>query len=90
MEFMFDADKNLKLQQERHVTFEQVIEAILDDKVLLDTAHPNQAKYPHQRLMVVELNQYTYAVPYLIDGDGFVLKTIYPDRRYKKLLKEKK
>ena len=86
MEFIFDEAKDQKLFEERGVTFQQVIEAIAEGQVLLDTAHPNTGKYPHQRLMVVVLNDYTYCVPYLQDDDQIVLKTIYPDRRYKKLL----
>jgi len=38
--------------------------------------------------MIVNINNYPYAVPYLKNEDGFVLKTIYPDRRYKKLLEK--
>lgn len=71
------------------MTFEQVIEAILNDKILLDIAHPNKEKYPKQRLMIVDLDNYTYGVPYLKDEKEVVLKTIYPDRRYKKLLERK-
>jgi len=89
MEFVFDPEKNVKLLKERGISFEDVIEAILDDRLLLDAAHPNAEKYPRQHLMVVEMDHYTYAVPYLIDGEKFVLKTVYPDRRYKKLLEKR-
>ena len=51
--------------------------------------HPNKEKYPNQRLMIVDLDNYTYAVPYLRTKQEVVLKTIYPDRRYKKLLEKK-
>ena len=86
MEFLYDPEKNAKLMCERGVCFEDVIEAIADDRLLLDVAHPNREKYPHQRLMIVEIARYTYAVSYLMDGEVYVLKTVYPDRRYKKLL----
>ena len=89
MEFLYDPEKNAKLIKERGVRFEDVIEAIADDRLLLDATHPNREKYPHQRLMIVEIAHYTYAVPYLMDGEVYVLKTIYPDRRYKKLLEIK-
>ena len=88
MEFIYDEQKNQKLYKERGVTFEDVIEAIANDKILWDSAHPNKEKYPNQRLMVVNINNYPYAVPYLKNKDSFVLKTIYPDRRYKKLLEK--
>jgi len=89
MDFIFDYEKNRKLFKERGVTFEQVIEAILNDRVLYDIPHPNREKYPNQRLMIVDLEHYTYAVPYLKTEHEIVLKTIYPDRRYKKLLEKK-
>ena len=40
-------------------------------------------------MMIVELDNYTYAVPYLKSENEIVLKTVYPDRRYKKLMEEK-
>ncbi len=89
MKFIFDEEKNQNLLEQRGITFEQVIEAIANDKVLHDMAHPNKEKYPHQRLMIVDLDNYTYGVPYLQNEEGIVLKTIYPDRRYKKLLEKK-
>jgi len=89
MEFIFDEEKNQKLFKQRGITFEQVIEAITNDKVLHDMAHPNKEKYPNQRLMIVDLDNYTYEVPYLQNKHEVVLKTIYPDRRYKKLLEKK-
>lgn len=88
MEFIFDEEKNRKLFEQRGLTFVQVIDAILNDKVLLDIAHPNKEKYPKQRLMIVDLDHYTYGVPYLRNEKEVVLKTIYSDRRYKKLLEK--
>ena len=88
MSFIYDEEKNQKLYKLRGVTFENVIEAISNDMILYDVSHPNREKYPNQRLMIVNINSYPYAVPYLIDGDNFVLKTIYPDRRYKRLLEK--
>jgi hypothetical protein len=37
--------------------------------------------------MVVDLEGYAYCVPYVIDDDTWHLKTIYPSRRFKHLLK---
>ncbi len=89
MDFIFDEEKNKKLFEQRGVTFEQVIDAILNDKVLHDMPHPNKEKYPKQRLMIVDLDGYTYGVPYLRNEQEVVLKTIYPNRKYKKLLEKK-
>ena len=81
--------KKIKSYIERGITFEDVIEAISNDLILYDVSHPNKEKYPNQRLMVVNINNYPYAVPYIKKENSFVLKTIYPDRRYKKLLEKK-
>jgi len=86
MEFAFDEDKNELLFQLRGVTFAMVIEAIAEKGVLLNFDHPNQEKYPKQRVLVVEVNGYAYCVPYVIQGDTWFLKTIYPSRRFKYLI----
>ena len=50
---------------------------------LLDTYdHPNQERYPGQKVMAVEINDYVYLVPYIKKDDGgFFLKTIIPSRK---------
>ena len=75
MEFAFDGEKNALLRRRRRVTFPMVIEAIAERGVLLDFDHPNQQKYPHQRILVVDL-----------DGNTWFLKTIYSSRQFKYLL----
>ena len=87
MEFAFNPKKNDLLLQTRGVGFRMVIEAISERGILRNFGHPNQAKYPNQRVLVVELNGYSYCVPYQIYGDTWFLKTIYPSRRFKHLLK---
>ena len=44
-------------------------------------AHPNPEQYPGQRILVVEVNQYVYLVPYVEDDDYLFLKTIIPSRK---------
>lgn len=86
MKFDFDADKNELLFQTRGVTFYQIIETIAESGVLLNIPHPNRDQYPNQWMFVIEHNQYTYCVPYVIDGDTYFLKTIFPNRKYMYLL----
>jgi hypothetical protein len=45
-----------------------VIEAIAERGILLNFPHPNQERYPDQKVLVVELNGYAYCVPYVING----------------------
>jgi hypothetical protein len=86
MEFSFDSVKNDLLRRARGVTFPMVIEAVAERGILLDFPHPNQARYPSQRVFVVELDGYAYCVPYQIVGDTWYLKTIYPSRKFKYLV----
>jgi uncharacterized DUF497 family protein len=86
MVFDFDSAKNNLLFETRGVTFYQVIETISEKGVLLNIPHPKQDEYPHQWMFVVELNSYTYCVPYVIDGDTYFLKTIFPNRKFMYLL----
>jgi hypothetical protein len=86
MEFAFDPKKNDILRSRRGVTFPMVIEAIAEKGILLNFPHPNKVKYPNQKVLVVELEGYTYCVPYVIDRNTWVLKTIYPSRHFKYLL----
>lgn len=69
------------------MTFPDVIEAIAEDKVLAHFDHPDQEKYPGQKIFVLENNGYAYCVPYVIDGERWFLKTIYPNRKFKNLIK---
>lgn len=49
---------------------------------LLDIlAHPNQSKYPRQRVLVVSCDNYVYLVPFVEEEEYFFLKTIIPSRK---------
>jgi uncharacterized DUF497 family protein len=86
MEFAFDKDKNDLLYRQRGVTFHMVIESFSKKGALRNFDHPNQKRYPNQKVIVVEINGYTYCVPYVVEKSIWFLKTIYPSRRFKYLL----
>ena len=68
--------KNLKLIQERNISFEDVIVAIEDDNILDVLEHPNQLKYAGKKMYVIAIKDYIYLVPFIIDFDGnIILKT---------------
>jgi uncharacterized DUF497 family protein len=69
MTFDFNKEKNDLLFKERGITFYQIIEAIAEKGILLNIKHPNEEQYRHQYMLVVEYNNYTYCVPYVIDGN---------------------
>ena len=87
MKFDFNKNKNEKLFRERGVSFYNVIEAIAENGVILNFEHPNKEKYPDQKMLIVDINDYAYCIPYVIEEDGtWFLKTIYPSRKFKYLI----
>ncbi len=50
-------------------------------EILDDYLHPNQKRYPEQRIMVIGINNYAYLVPYVEDAEEIFLKTIIPSRK---------
>ena len=84
--FKWDKEKDKILKKQRGIGFEDIVEAI--EKGLLDVYdHPNQEKYPNQKIYVVEALGYVYLVPYVTDKDEIFLKTIIPSRKAKKKYK---
>lgn len=87
VEFDYDQNKDEVLYRQRGISFLDAISAISTRGVLRDFEHPNQSKYPGQRVLVVEINRYAYCVPYEIRGTTHFLKTMYPNRKFKHLIK---
>lgn len=44
-------------------------------------AHPNPAKYPNQRVLVVACEGCAYLVPFVEQADHRFLKTAFPSRK---------
>lgn len=86
--FDWNMAKNETLIVERGVSFEDIIVVIFEGNVLTSFDHPNQKKYPGQKVYVVELHGYAYVVPYVEDGEKILLKTIFPSRRYTEIYLE--
>ncbi|MEA3285948.1 MAG: hypothetical protein U9Q77_01045 [Candidatus Marinimicrobia bacterium] len=55
-----------------------------------DIVHPNQEKYPGQRMLVVDIEDYIYLVPYVESEGELFMKTIIPSRRATKKYLEKR
>lgn len=49
--------------------------------LLNDYKHPNQQAYAGQRIMVVNIDDYAYLVPYVESESELFLKTIIPSRK---------
>ena len=63
--FRWPAGKNEPLASERGISFEAITVAVEAGALLDIVAHPNPAKYPRQKVMVVEVAGYAYLVPFV-------------------------
>lgn len=79
--FQWAPEKNELLKGERGVSFEEVTVAVEAGGLLQVVAHPNQARYPRQKVMVVAVAGYAYLVPFVEEADHCFLKTIIPSRK---------
>ena len=79
--FDWDEEKNQKLREERDISFEEVVIALDEEKVLYRGDHPNQGKYPGQKIVIVEIKEYAYLVPFVEDNEKIFFKTIIPNRK---------
>ncbi|MDQ1340323.1 MAG: hypothetical protein QG567_1480 [Campylobacterota bacterium] len=82
----YSVEKNEQLKAERDVSFEDVILAIESGNLLDDIEHPNKEKYPNQSIFIIliEIKNYVYLVPYIEDDALIFLKTIIPSRQMNK------
>ena len=86
--FDYNRDKSIKLKEQRGVSFEEVIDALKNNRLLDTLEHPNKKRYGKQRIFIVEHKGYAYGIPFIEDDKRIFLKTIYPSRKYtKKYLK---
>lgn len=84
----WNEEKNEELKRNRHVSFDDVIEALHHDKWLDVIEHPNKKRYPNQYILIVAIKQYAYMVPFVLNKEKYFLKTIIPSRKMtKKYLK---
>ncbi len=77
----WNIDKNQQLADERGISFEDIVVYIQQGEVLDIVEHPNQEKYPDQRMFVLNINDYVYLVPYVENRQEIFLKTIIPSRK---------
>jgi len=79
--FSWNDEKNAVLKAERQVSFEEIV-LYIEMGCLLDVLeHPNQEKYKGQKILVVQIDNYVYLVPFVETDDAVFLKTIIPSRK---------
>ena len=73
-------EKNERLIQGRGICFEQALLILERDGTLDIVEHPNQEKYPGQKMAIVAIDGYAHLVPYVENDEEIFLKTIIPSR----------
>ena len=79
--YNWNPEKNQLLQQERGISFEEVLLHIQQGDEVDIVEHPNQARYPNQKISAVIIDDYAYLVPFVETETEILLKTIIPSRR---------
>lgn len=79
--YAWNSEKNDQLKAERGISFEDVVLNIQLGNEVDVFKHPNQERYPGQRISVVLIEGYAYLVPFVENDDGIFLKTIIPSRK---------
>jgi len=79
--YKWSNEKNESLKLERGIGFEKIILHIERGDLLDVVDHPNKAQYPNQQVLVVEIENYVYLVPFIENEEGKFLKTIIPSRK---------
>lgn len=77
----WNSEKNKILKAHRGVSFEDVAFHIMAGDVLDTVEHPNQERYPGQRIHILSIEDYVYLVPFVETEDQMFLKTIIPSRK---------
>ena len=79
--FNWSREKNQLLLRERGISFERIVFEIASGNELAVLEHPNQGSYPGQKISMVQVDDYVYAVPFIETDTELFLKTIIPSRK---------
>lgn len=76
----WNEDKNKQLQVERNLSFEAIVVAIEQGK-LIDIVPNPSSHHAHQNVLVVEIDNYLVLVPFVEDEEKIFLKTAFRSRK---------
>jgi hypothetical protein len=79
--FAWSSEKNDLLKSERDISFEEIVLNIKLGNEVDIFEHPNQERYPGQKISVVLVEEYAYLVPFVENEGEIFLKTIIPSRK---------
>ena len=81
MRYEWNPAKNDTLKRERNISFEKIVFHLSQGDVWKVANHPDQEKYPGQRVYFVVVENYIYLVPRVVEDEYVFLKTIIPSRK---------
>jgi len=86
MDFRYCYEKNAQLLKTRGIGFEEIIHAITEGNILDIRKHPNEDKYPNQKIFYIRVLEEVYVVPYVVEekNNSIFLKTLFPSRKARK------
>lgn len=77
----WDPEKNEILKRERGISFEEIAYLIESGKIIGIEENPGRT---HQRIYVLEIENYAVVVPFVENDTEIFLKTVFPSRKYTK------
>ena len=81
MKYDWNPEKNEWLKKERKISFEEIVFHLSQGDVWKVADHPDQKKYPGQKIYFVIIEDYIYLVPHVLSERHIFLKTIIPSRK---------
>jgi uncharacterized DUF497 family protein len=84
IKFNWNIDKNIKLKNERGISFDDIVFYIDNGNLIKIIENPNFEKYSNQKIFVFNINDYIYYVPFFETDNEIFLKTIIPSRKLTK------
>jgi len=82
--YTWNKEKNLLLKETRDISFEQIVMHIEQGDLIDIIKHPNSEKYSNQKILIINVNNYIYTVPFIENTRERFLKTIIPNRKFTK------
>ena len=77
-------EKNAELQKKRGISFQRIAELYADELYEAVIKHPTR---PNQQILVMKIDGYTWAVPFVFEDEGKTIffKTAYRSRKLHRL-----
>jgi uncharacterized DUF497 family protein len=82
--YNWDKEKSLLLKKTRGISFEQIVIHIEQGNLVDIIEHPNGEKYNHQKILIINIDNYIYTIPFVQNQNERFLKTIIPSRKFTK------